>query len=142
MIRFAVIAVLVGGCAEDVSPEPLGDYTQWPGMLVVSGNAPGHTNSVRVIYTNDLASDPLRSHVVPQGAIIVKEVREDDGGQPGALRYVGIMRKVGGPTETDGGWLFSESKTPGGSEVHYDWCWSRCHVAAPYNGAFYDYRVR
>jgi hypothetical protein len=142
MIRACTVLALAAGCSEVVHPDPLGDYTLWPDPMIVAGNAPGHTNSIRIIYRNAAAADPMRSHVVPVGATIVKEVREDADGVAGALRYVGIMRKIGGAGDDDGGWLFSESETPGGEEVHYDWCWSRCHVAAPYNGAFYDYRLR
>lgn len=53
------------------------------------------------------------------------------------------MRRVG-PIDRalvdDGGWLFTDADEPKGPETHFDFCWARCHVAAPYNGAWYDYR--
>ena len=39
-----------------------------------------------------------------------------------------------------GCWAHSESDAPNGEEVHKGTCWRRCHIAAPYNGAWYDYR--
>ena len=38
-----------------------------------------------------------------------------------------------------GGWYFTEVKGDG-PEEHYDFCFRRCHAAAPYNGAWLDYR--
>lgn len=133
----------MAGCGVPID-ERLGDYTGWK-RLDVTGSAPGHSDSYRVIYVNDIAADPAAPWELgyPLGSVIVKEIRDNDGGAPGDLRYVAIMRRLEPITEAlvdDGGWLFSESPTIGGAETHYDFCWARCHVAAPYNGAFYDYR--
>jgi hypothetical protein len=112
----------------------------------VRGDAPGHSNSVRLIYANALATDPEQPFVFgyQEGSVIVKEIREDaGGGEPGALRYVGIMRRIGpidASPDDEAGWLYTESEVPQGDEVEPTYCWSRCHVAAPYNGAWYDYR--
>jgi len=144
MTRLVLLIALVA-CAEPVSPEPLGDYTQWK-RIDVTGPAPGHSNSYRMIYVNDVAADPDASLTLgyPQGAIIVKEIHElATDGQPGGLRYVAIMRRLRAVTralDDQGGWLFSSSDLPNGPETHADFCWDRCHVAAPYNGAWYDYR--
>jgi hypothetical protein len=147
--QFLSLSLIIGtallvGCNEPVTPEPLGDYTTWK-RFDVTGNAPGHSDSYRVIYINDLASDPGWDLYLgyQEGSVIVKEVRDYHTGAPGDLRYVAIMRRIGAITtafENEGGWLFSESSEPGGSETHAGFCWSRCHVAAPYNGAWYDYR--
>ncbi len=145
MIRSAlVVAVLLAGCAESVSPEPLGDYTAWKRLDVI-GEAPGHGDTYRIIYANDIASDPASTlyHGYPEGSVIVKEIYENDGDRPGALKYVAIMRRLGVVTTAlvdQGGWLFSQSSKPNGAETHTDRCWDRCHVAAPFNGAWYDYR--
>ncbi len=40
----------------------------------------------------------------------------------------------------DGGWLFTQADEPGGAETRPSYCWRRCHAAAPYAGAWYDYR--
>lgn len=138
-------------CAESVSPEPLGDYTAWPttggATHTVSGRAPGHGDTIRVIYVNPIAAmAETISPSYPEGSTIVKEIRDDNDGVAGDIRYIAIMRRqdtfVDEGLEADGGWLFSEQDAPGLPETHRDLCWNRCHVAAPYNGAFYDYRVR
>jgi hypothetical protein len=140
----AAAIVLVAGCAESIDPAPIGDYTGWK-RVDITGNAPGHTASYRILYINDIAADPTTPLYIgyPEGSILVKEVHEIVDGRPGELRYVAMMRRLGPVTralEDQGGWLFSEAQTPGGSETHADFCWNRCHIAAPYNGAWYDYR--
>jgi hypothetical protein len=132
--------LLLVACTEAVNPEPLGDYTQWKRFDVL-GPAPGHSDTYRIIYANDLAVDPAQSFRLgyQEGAIVVKEIRTNEDGEPGALSYVAIMRRLELEGD-DGGWLFSESDTPNGPEHTAGFCWARCHVAAPYNGAWYDYR--
>jgi len=135
---------LAAGCSESISPEPLGDYTAWK-RIDVTGQAPGHGDSYRMIFINDRAADPTQDLKLgyQQGSIIVKEIHDNVDGQPGDLRYVAIMRRdraVFSALVDEGGWLFSMADEPGGPEVHQGFCWSRCHVAAPYNGAWYDYR--
>ena len=138
------LVLLVASCKVAVNPEPLGDYTTWK-RFDVTGEAPGHGDTYRIIYVNDIAADPASPLYVgyPEGSIVVKEIHSNDGGEPGALKYVAIMRRIGTVDtafQNQGGWLFSESDVPNGSEKHSDTCWNRCHVAAPYNGAWYDYR--
>jgi hypothetical protein len=142
--QVALCVVAAAACAESVDVEPVGDYSTWK-RVDVRGDAPGHTNSYRVIYANDLAVDPLQPFLFgyQEGAIFVKEVRDDDGGQPGALRYRAYMRRIGTVTrvlENEGGWLYTETDGADGPEQYFEFCWNRCHVVAPYNGAFYDYR--
>jgi hypothetical protein len=149
--RRALLAVLggvaAGACGEAVSPEPLGDYQSWT-RIDTWGLAPGHGDSYRIIYANDDARRG-RGGRFPEGAVLVKEIRDlsfDDAGAPapGGLRYVAIMRRLGPPSaepEVDGGWLFTRSQTPGGAEQHDDFCWARCHVAAPFAGAWLDYAL-
>lgn len=144
MSRVAIaIGLLAAACAETIHPEPVGDYTTWK-RLDVRGPAPGHGTSYRIIYANSIAADPAHDFVrgYADGSIVVKEIRDDDDGQPGKLRYVALMRRgLDDPTLADQGhWLFSMTPTPGGAETHADFCWDRCHVAAPYLGAWYDYR--
>jgi hypothetical protein len=135
---FAVVAV-VAACtgAESVTPEPLGDYTTWD-TIETYGPAPGHGDTYRIIYINDIAR---RMGTATVGATLVKEVRDNDGGAPGELRVIEIMRKVRGgiAVEDEGGWLFTATDAPGGAETHTDTCWNRCHVAAPNNGVWFDY---
>ena len=142
----------LAACGDPVDPPPLGDYTAWD-SFVFSGPAPGHGDTYRVVYVNPLArcgldacppgtpvADPYITY--PEGATLVKEVYDHEGG---ALHELVIMRRLVGSgvpaalTE-EGGWLFSATDAPGGDEVHHDLCWARCHSSAPYNGVFYDYR--
>jgi hypothetical protein len=136
--RSVVIALAVlGGCAQSVDVEPVGDYSSWY-STEVTGNAPGHSNSRRVIYVNPTARDaPSLSPGYPEGSIFVKEVYELSG----ELRYTAFMRRIGA-LEDEGGWLYTEDSGAGTEEKYFPFCWSRCHVAAPYNGAWYDYRAR
>jgi len=142
ILASAPLVVLLG-CG-GISPEPLGDYTSWK-RVDATGPAPGHGTTYRVIYINDLAADPTQDFYLGYqlGSVIVKEIRDDDDGMPGALRYVAIMRRdreIATSGEEEGGWLFSRAETPGGEEKYQGLCWGRCHAAAPYNGAWYDYR--
>jgi hypothetical protein len=156
MMKRVLAGVLVAACGETVD-EPFPDYTNaadpegWMLSATVSGDAPGHSNSIRKIYTNAIARQPWLdddgmgySVGYRVGSTIVKEVFDDDNGQPGALRHIAIMRKqddVKTGLSDEGGWLYTETFELKGTEKYYDFCWSRCHVAAPYNGAFYDFRM-
>lgn len=137
----SLFALLVlGGCAQSVDVEPITDYQSWY-SIEVTGNAPGHSNSVRKIYVNPTAREAGPFHIgYPEGSIFVKEVYELSG----ELRYTAFMRRIGDverALEDEGGWLYTEDSGAGTEEKHFDFCWSRCHVAAPYNGAWYDYRA-
>jgi hypothetical protein len=138
MKRSILALALLVGCGDAVTPEPTGDYTQWY-RLDTYGSVPGHGDSYRVIYVNAAArmQEGLRS----PGAVLVKEIRDNLAGQPGDLRYVAIMRKLrdGYSPEDEGGWLFTQADAPGGAETHLDLCWNRCHVQAPFAGAWFDY---
>jgi hypothetical protein len=139
----ALLALAACGTAVDV--EPVLDYQSWGPPTIVTGEAPGHADSYRAIYINDLARDGTQSFVLgyQEGSIIVKEIRDNNNGAPGDLRYVAIMRRVGEISkalENKGGWLFTQASDVTATEKEFDLCWSRCHVAAPYNGAWYDYR--
>jgi hypothetical protein len=142
-MRWPLLLAVVAACAEPVSPEPLGDYTGWKRFDVL-GPAPGHGDTYRIIYANPIAADPDQDFIegYAEGAILVKEIRNNDGGTSGALRYVAIMRRdpFDPALAVDGGWLFTQADEPGGDEVHPSFCWNRCHAAAPYAGAWYDYR--
>jgi len=150
MCLCGLVVAITGGCAESVTPEELGDYTLWPSMggatFTVRGPAPGHGDTIRVIYVNPTAAmaDSI-SPSYPLGSTIVKEIRTNVDGEAGEITYIAIMRRedtvVTEGLEAEGGWLFSEQRPAGSAEVHRDLCWNRCHVAAPYNGAFYDYRA-
>lgn len=131
-MRSALAVVLLVGCAgEPLAIDPPGDYTTWA-RIETEGPAPGHGDTLRVIYANDVART-FSGGTYPVGSILVKEIYERDGDERGPLGYVALMRR-----EADG-WLFSESAEPNGPEVAHDFCWSYCHQAAPFDGAFLDY---
>ena len=146
MRTLTLIALFLAACGEPIRDglvplEELG-YQSWK-SVEVHGDAPGHTG-FRTIYANDLARDPMQSFVYgyQEGSIFVKEVFNDDDGVRGERRHIAVMRRIGPPTtdfEDDGGWYFSEA-IGDGEEQHFDFCFRRCHAAAPYNGAWLDYR--
>lgn len=137
------VGAALAGCGEAVDVPPLGDYTTWQ-RFDIRGPAPGHGDSYRIIYANDIATTLGPTQIgYAEGAVLVKEIRDDDDGQPGALRYLAIMRRVGGTVvaqANEGGWVFTMADDAAAEELHFDYCWGRCHVAAPYHGAWYDYR--
>lgn len=150
MTRIACIAlVLLAACGEVVDVTFPDDYQTWgvtaPGKrVVVTGNPPGHSNSYRVIYADQTATDPAEFVIgYPEGSTIVKEIYDLVDGEQGELKYLALMRRVGPVTEAledEGGWLFTSADRAGEPETTFDFCWNRCHVVAPYNGAWYDYR--
>lgn len=143
VLAVLAVAALAAGCGDPVSPEPLGDYTAWK-RIDTYGELPGHGDSYRIIYANDLALT-YAGGAYPEGAILVKEVRHragPGGTAPGDLRYTAIMRRLGPAPlglDDEAGWLFTQIREAGGGEVYRSLCWQRCHVAAPYAGAFLDY---
>jgi hypothetical protein len=146
-MRCAFVFVLVlAACGVEIDPSEhasIDGYQQWQRQVTVLGNAPGHSNSYRIIYVNDIAAGAADlTGGYPDGSVIVKEIFDlVDGNRPGDLRYLGIMRREGafaGALQDEGGWLYTDQRD--GVETYYAFCWARCHVAAPYNGAWYDYR--
>jgi hypothetical protein len=136
----ALLALVVAGCGETVTPEPLGDYTTWK-RIDTYGKIPGHGDSYRIIYANEVALS-YAGGGYPEGSIIVKEIRKRRGQEPGDLSYLAIMRRIGPAPigiEDEAGWLFTQADKPGSEEVYKSLCWNRCHVASPNAGAFLDY---
>ena len=128
--------------ATGVTPYTDLDYRGWK-QTHVAGDAPGHAGW-RTIYANDAARDPAQPFVYgyKEGTILIKEVFNDP--ERTDLRHVAVMRRIGPVTralEDDGGWYFTEAPS-GAEESHFDFCFRRCHVSAPYNGAWFDYRDR
>ncbi|HVV84124.1 MAG TPA: cytochrome P460 family protein [Kofleriaceae bacterium] len=145
-LALAAAAGALAACGEAADVPPLGDYTQWH-RHDLRGPTPGHgDDTYRIVYVNDAAAeDPSNSGAFADGATLVKEVHDDDDGQPGALRELAIMRRLGPPPPTltgTGGWVFTLADDPGepaSGETRHDSCWSSCHVAAPYLGVWGNY---
>jgi hypothetical protein len=117
--------------------ESIAGYTSWK-KVETSGPAPGHGDTYRIIYANDTSQ--FFNGQYPVGTVLVKEVYDRDGDGPGALRYVALMRQAGTTEIPDeGGWLFTSADVPFADETHFSYCWNRCHVQAPYAGAWLDY---
>jgi Cytochrome P460 len=142
---------LVGtaGCLGPVvEPEPVpDDYTDWYRVDSV-GEVPGHGDSYRIIYVNDVGTEFDGEGFYDPGTVIVKEIRERNGDEAGDINYIGIMRKlVGAPDGGDlhgydpaAGWLFTYLADDIGSDEHNpSFCWEDCHRAAPIDGTFFDY---
>lgn len=144
-MKLFALLVILSACADEQADVPaLGDYTQWK-RIDTYGNAPGHGDTYRIIYANDIAE----KYLMPQpqspergyadGTVFVKEVYDREGDGPGSLRVIEIMRRIGSSTGDQIGWVFTAASTPGGSETVRDFCWRRCHQAAPFDGAWLDY---
>jgi len=144
-MRYLATIVCLAACGTSVDPAGLPSidgYTDWYREKDHLDEVPGHGNSIRTIYVNDIGV----THVGGRfqiGTVLVKEVRNRDGDMKTDLRYLAVMRKVGDDAEVDapvdGGWVFTELSSAGASEKHLDSCWSTCHKQAPYDGAWYDH---
>ena len=144
MIRWAFIAVmLLGACGESVDTAGLpsvANYDTWY-RVDVTGPAPGHGDTYRIIYVNDVGRDYVGGRYAP-GTVLVKEIRAlTDGGGPGDISYLAIMRKLepGADLPVDRGWLFTRAEAPGRDETRDDFCWGACHAQAPIDSTWYDY---
>jgi len=127
------LALALGACiGEDVTPPDVGDYQNWA-HVTLTGEIPGHGDTRRVVYVNDVIVDRGPTE---RDAIIVKEIYEGS-----AFTELEIMRKqvAGVDPANEGGWLFTTRKPPTSGEVHRELCWARCHSVAPYAGAWLDY---
>lgn len=147
-MKLALLALPVlclAGCEVDTSSlEPLDGYADWH-RVDNTGEVPGHGDSYRIIYVNDVARRYAHAGQYAVGSVIVKEIRADDDGLPGDLSYVAIMRKLAPAGEQadgfdlEGGWLFTHTGEVGETELQGVSCWGDCHVQAPYDGAWIDY---
>jgi hypothetical protein len=151
MTRVVLLLAMLAGCGEgtvvEVDPVPA-DYTDWY-RVETFGPVPGHGDSYRIIYANDVARE--RGEVFgfyAEGTILVKEIYQRNGDQPGDLRYLGVMRALASAPEgaelhkssRTNGWLFTYLADDIDSDEEYrSSCWDECHVAAPIDGTFLDY---
>jgi len=160
--RLACLLLLAGACGPTVvDPDAVDpafavgvEYQDWY-RVDATGEVPGHGDTYRIIYVNDVAlqrGTEVSEYYYDRGSIIVKEVHELDGDQPGPIKYLGVMRmmalseapdgvELGQPaTKKDSGWLFTYLADDIDSDEEYrSSCWDQCHVAAPIAGTFYDY---
>lgn len=144
MIRLALLALIaLPACFSEVDVEISPDEYRDFYTVTTVGEAPGHGDTVRLIYANDTARSFTGSGLYPVGTVIVKEIYErnaDDS--PGDLNYIAIMRKLevapdGG--ELDDGWLFTYKGELDGDETHRPRCWKTCHQNAPFDGTFFNW---
>lgn len=144
MKRIALLVIVTACAAEQADVPAVGDYAQWK-RIDTYGNAPGHGDTYRIIYANDIAEKYGIEPLTPpefgyaEGTVVVKEVYNRVGDGPGSLRVIELMRRIGPSAGDQIGWVFTAASTPGGSETEQDFCWRRCHQAAPFDGAWLDY---
>ncbi len=132
---------MAGGACAGTAVDPTGlpsitGYSTWPNFSLDT-DSPGHENSLRIIFFNDVAQTFPHPGHYPLGTVIVKEIHPKGGG---SLQELDIMRKVGdGMTSypTQDGWLFTVEKD--GKETEYDYCYETCHKQASHDGAWFDY---
>ena len=137
---------LAAGCGgEDIDPAGLptiAGYQSWPSRTE-KGEVPGHGDTIRVIYANEVARTYAHAGRYPVGAVLVKEVYEKGAyDRPGKLRETQLMRKVTedflpSPRPLDKGWLFTH--LDGGKETRKALCWDRCHRQGRFDYAWFDY---
>jgi len=148
MTRLAVaplVALAAAGCGEVVDTGFPNNYASWC-RIETYGAATGHGDTYRIIYANDEARSYTGTGQYPAGSVLVKEVYDlsetVEGPTPGDLQYLALMRRLD-ETPPGGtlyhGWLFTETDKAGGEETTYSLCFDRCHVSAPYYGAWFDY---
>jgi hypothetical protein len=138
-------ALLLAAAALAACGEPYGgalsidDYRSWPSQQL-RGPAPGHGDTLRVVYVNPEALEFERRQY-PQGSILVKEIYAGDTAADDELAYLAAMRRETSSTAWGEqlGWVFTIADGPGGDETVVGSCWGNCHQAAPVFGAFYDY---
>src|SRR5262249_10485584 len=127
----APLAIALAACAGDAVSDRLdpAEYRTWH-KVETYGVVPGHSgDTYRIIYASPEA-ETFDGGRYPEGTRLVKEIHALDtsSGKPaaGALQYVAIMRRLPGPPPAglsdEGGWQFTYTKTPGGSETHYSYC--------------------
>ena len=151
-MRWMCALVLAAACGEAIDKDkvngmyPIDGYETW-WKLEVYGPVPGHGDTYRIIYVNDVGRAYPHGGRYAVGTVIVKEIRDlMEPAAPGDLRYRAIMRKVGEDAEdvgapVDGGWIFSDLRGDdvGGDEKYFDLCWEQCHVQGRWDGAWFDY---
>jgi hypothetical protein len=144
MASLALCAALGCSAGTIVEPEPVpADYTEWYSVQS-TGEIPGHGNTRRLIYVNDVGTEYEGTGTYGNGTVIVKEVRERIQDElMGDLQYIAVMRKLVAPPdggELQGNWLFTYLADGIESEEENRLgCWDDCHAAAPIDGAFLNY---
>ncbi len=146
-LSLCIVASLALGCSEDIQPELLSvsieGYESWDRVEPLLGPVPGHGDTYRIMYRNEIARSYTGAGEYPIGSAIVKEIYSlKSNGERGSLSYKAVMRRMD-PEENpslpiDGGWLFTQINT-GTEEFQRDLCWQSCHQAAPHVGAFFDH---
>lgn len=147
MKQLLLFALLSAGCAVEVDTTNLpsiDNYQSWESQVVI-GPAPGHGDTYREIYINEVGRNYSHAGPYNEGTVFVKEIysiRESD--QPGDLLYVATMRKLSPDTDVGDasvhqGWLFTQFDAPGDPEVSAKFCFDSCHAQGPFDYAFFDY---
>lgn len=141
------LGLQTGACREEIDPDSLSvsidGYTEWDSIDPLLGDVPGHGNTYRIMYRNDIAQSYTGSGEYPLGSAIVKEIYGLEGADGrGGLRYKAVMRRIDQDESPDlpidGGWLFTKIDS-GTQEFYGDSCWGTCHNTAPFAGAFFDH---
>lgn len=142
-----LIVTFISACKKDEEHFTIPDYKKWkrPVIEVLDTPIPGHGESYRRIYANDIA---FQSRIISgdrgarvqmnEGSVVVKEVyekREDVGSKtPGLF----IMIKESKDPEAINGWVYYMKK-PGEETMEVKWrmCVG-CHEAANEKHPYFD----
>ena len=155
MLAAVLLAGLASGCAKEVDVASLparysiagyNDATSPWYSVDVAGKAPGHGDTYRRIFVNDVGQSYSHAGEYPIGTLLVKEIYKlDKDSQPGELNYIAVMRKIARADvpegiELDDGWLFTFLEKAGDdAEFTFPSCYAHCHVQAPLDSVWYDY---
>lgn len=160
VIAAAALATATAGCVETVevsellasNPEYSIDGYDDPAnaaiwsKIEVSGIAPGHGDTYREIFYNDVARSYGHAGEYPIGTLLVKDIYSlEDRPPEDKPSYTAVMRKIGpddapGNIELEGGWLFTFiEEERGEGEFTISSCYQHCHVQAPLDYVWYDY---
>lgn len=147
LIPLFVFLSIIPACKEDIDPSEVSvsidNYQSWDKVEPLLGDVPGHGDTYRVMYRNEIAQSYTGAGQYPLGAAIVKEIYDLEGAEgQGKLNYKAVMRRMDPLADPDlpimGGWLFTQIDD-GIEEFQRDLCWDSCHVRAPFVGAFFDH---
>lgn len=147
LIPLFVFLSIIPACKEDIDPSEVSvsidNYQSWDKVEPLLGDVPGHGDTYRVMYRNEIAQSYTGAGQYPLGAAIVKEIYDLEGAEgQGKLNYKAVMRRMDPTANPDlpimGGWLFTQIDD-GAEEFQRDLCWDSCHVRAPFVGAFFDH---
>lgn len=147
MILLILIFSMLISCKDKTDPYAIPDYKTWKRAAagVLDTPIPGHGESYRIIYANDIAfqSKIVREGigqrvVMNEGSVVLKEVYETKADVGYKVPGLFIMKKDINYPSAINGWIYYMKK-PGEAVVEVNWrlCVG-CHEAANEKHPYFD----